>query len=111
MRYPGNVDVHLVLRHALFMLNPKQFDYPANAFTCVSFANSSAGKEVPPPAGHRPRTASETSSVATSGSQIDRQITFMQERNAEDSSALAKLHDTHRVAMDGYLENVSVNRV
>ncbi|XP_016943854.4 TBC1 domain family member 5 [Drosophila suzukii] len=105
MRYPGNVDVHLVLRHALFMLNPKQFDYPANAFTCVSFANSSTGKEVPPPAGHRPRTASETSSVATSGSQIDRQITFMQERNAEDSSALAKLHDTHRVAMDGYLEN------
>ncbi|XP_016950348.1 TBC1 domain family member 5 [Drosophila biarmipes] len=105
MRYPGNVDVHLVLRHALFMLNPKQFDYPANAFTCVSFANNSAGKEVPPPAGQRPRTASETSSGATNSSQIDRQITYMQERNAEDSSALAKLHDTHRVAMDGYLEN------
>ncbi|XP_017000760.2 TBC1 domain family member 5 [Drosophila takahashii] len=105
MRYPGNVDVHLVLRHALFMLNPKQFDYPPNAFTCVSFANSSAGKEVPPPAGQRPRTSSETSSGTNSGSQIDRQITFMQERNAANSSALAKLHDTHRVAMDGYLEN------
>ncbi|XP_043653516.1 TBC1 domain family member 5 [Drosophila teissieri] len=105
MRYPNNVDVHLVLRHALFMLNPKQFEYPANAFTCVSFANSSAGKEVPPPAGQRQRTNSETSSMATSGSQIDRQITFMQERNAADSSALAKLQDTHRVAMDGYLEN------
>jgi len=36
MRYPGNVDVHLVLRHALFMLNPKQFDYPANAFTLIN---------------------------------------------------------------------------
>ncbi|EDX13097.1 GD20513 [Drosophila simulans] len=105
MRYPNNVDVHLVLRHALFMLNPKQFEYPPNAFTCVSFANSSADKEVPPPVGQRPRTNSENSSMATSGSQIDRQITFMQERNAADSSALAKLQDTHRVAMDGYLEN------
>ncbi|KAI8045022.1 TBC1 domain family member 5 isoform X2 [Drosophila gunungcola] len=105
MRYPGNVDVHLVLRHALFMLNPKQFDYPSNAFTCVSFANSGAGKEGLPPAGQRPRTASETSAGATSGSQIDRQITFMQERNAANSSALAKLQDSHRVAMDGYLEN------
>lgn len=105
MRYPNNVDVHLVLRHALFMLNPKQFEYPPNAFTCVSFANSSADKDVPPPAGQRPRTNSENSSMATSGSQIDRQITFMQERNAADSSALAKLQDTHRVAMDGYLEN------
>ncbi|KAH8247253.1 hypothetical protein KR038_000974 [Drosophila bunnanda] len=106
MRYPGNVDVHLVLRHALFMLNPKKFDYPANAFACVSFTNSSTGKEgLPPPTGTRPRTISETSSVATSGSQIDRQITYMQERNAADSSALAKLQDSHRVAMDGYLEN------
>ncbi|XP_016971318.2 TBC1 domain family member 5 [Drosophila rhopaloa] len=105
MRYPGNVDVHLVLRHALFMLNPKQFDYPSNAFTCVSFTNSAADKEVPPPAGQRPRTVSETSSVATRASQIDRQITFMQERNAANSSALAKLQDSHRVAMDGYLEN------
>ncbi|XP_017040027.1 TBC1 domain family member 5 [Drosophila ficusphila] len=105
MRYPGNVDVHLVLRHALYMLNPKQFDYPSNAFTCVSFTNNSAGKEVPPPTGQRSRTVSETSSLANSGSQIDRQITFMQERNAADSSALAKLQDTHRVAMDGYLEN------
>ncbi|EDV41655.1 uncharacterized protein Dana_GF17397 [Drosophila ananassae] len=104
MRYPGNVDVHLVLRHALFMLNPKEFDYPANAFTCVSFANHSTGKEAIAPAA-RPRTLSETSSVATTGSQIDRQITYMQERNAADSSALAKLQDSHRVAMDGYLEN------
>ncbi|EDW24902.1 GL23133 [Drosophila persimilis] len=104
MRYPGNVDVNLVLRHALFMLNPKQFDYPANAFTCVSFANNLPA----PPAGgpsarqQRLRTISETSS---SGSQVDRQITYMQERNAADSSALAKLQDAHRVAMDGYLEN------
>ncbi|EDV49257.1 TBC1 domain family member 5 [Drosophila erecta] len=105
MRYPNNVDVHLVLRHALFMLNPKQFEYPPNAFTCVSFTNSSAGKEVVPLAEQRPRTNSETSSMANSGSQVDRQITFMQERNAADSSALAKLKDTHRVAMDGYLEN------
>ncbi|KAH8249974.1 hypothetical protein KR026_002827 [Drosophila bipectinata] len=104
MRYPGNVDVHLVLRHALFMLNPKDFDYPANAFTCVSFTNNSTGKEAIVPAA-RPRTVSETSSVATTGSQIDRQITYMQERNAADSSALAKLQDSHRVAMDGYLEN------
>ncbi|XP_034664439.1 TBC1 domain family member 5 [Drosophila subobscura] len=104
MRYPGNVDVNLVLRHALFMLNPKQFDYPANAFTCVSFANSlpaaSSTSGTAPP--QRLRTNSETSS---SGSQIDRQITYMQERNAADSSALAKLQDAHRVAMDGYLEN------
>ncbi|XP_022221878.2 TBC1 domain family member 5 [Drosophila obscura] len=108
MRYPGNVDVNLVLRHALFMLNPKQFDYPANAFTCVSFTNN---LPAPPPAGGpssssgatpRLRTISETSS---SSSQMDRQITYMQQRNAADSSALAKLQDAHRVAMDGYLEN------
>ncbi|KAH8273101.1 hypothetical protein KR018_001067 [Drosophila ironensis] len=106
MRYPGNVDVHLVLRHALFMLNPKQFDYPANAFTCVSFTNASAAAAAREPAPlPRPRTASESSSAGTTGSQIDRQITYMQERNAANASALAKLQDTHRVAMDGYLEN------
>ncbi|XP_017084582.2 TBC1 domain family member 5 [Drosophila eugracilis] len=102
MRYPGNVDVHLVLRHALFMLNPKQFEYPSNAFTCVSFTDN---KEMPPPVNQRPRTFSDTSAMATGSSQMDRQITYMQERNAADSSALAKLQDTHRVAMDGYLEN------
>ncbi|KAL7728095.1 hypothetical protein ACLKA6_002240 [Drosophila palustris] len=108
MRYPSYVDVNLVLRHALHMLNPKQFEYPTNAFNCVSFANN-----LPTPAppsesqsthNQRVRTSSETSTIG-SGIQIDRQITYMQARNAADASALAKLSDVHRVAMDGYLED------
>ncbi|XP_034485289.1 TBC1 domain family member 5 [Drosophila innubila] len=112
MRYPSDADVNLVLRHALHMLNPKQFEYPTNAFNCVSFTNhltTQTHTQHPPasesqPANHRVRTSSETSTIG-SGIQIDRQITYMQARNAADSSALAKLSDVHRVAMDGYLED------
>ncbi|XP_068155313.1 TBC1 domain family member 5 [Drosophila tropicalis] len=109
MRYPGNVDVNMVLRHALNMLNPKKFDYPANAFTCVSFANnvpSLPTQSQPTKTQSRERTNSETTtSSAASSSQIDRQITYMQTQNAADASALAKLQDAHRVAMDGYLDD------
>ncbi|XP_017873844.1 PREDICTED: TBC1 domain family member 5 [Drosophila arizonae] len=101
MRYPSHVDVNLVLRHALHMLNPKQFDYPANAFSCVSFTNNSPASE-PQASPQRVRTSSESSNV---GTQIDRHISYMQARNAENSSALAKLQDVNRVAMDGYLED------
>ncbi|EDW14561.2 TBC1 domain family member 5 [Drosophila mojavensis] len=101
MRYPSHVDVNLVLRHALHMLNPKQFDYPANAFSCVSFTNNSPASE-PQASQQRVRTSSESSNV---GTQIDRHISYMQARNAENSSALAKLQDINRVAMDGYLED------
>lgn len=106
MRYPGSVDVNLVLRHALHMLNPKQFDYPSNAFNCVSFTNDVPPPEPQPVPSQRTRTNSE-SSQAASGSHIDRQISYMQARNAAHASALAKLNDVNRVAMDGYLENVS----
>lgn len=108
MRYPSYVDVNLVLRHALHMLNPKQFDYPTNAFNCVSFTNNSTTQ--PPPASEsqptkqRVRTTSETSTLG-SGIQIDRQITYMQAKNAADASALAKLTEVNRVAMDGYLKD------
>ncbi|KAM8706823.1 hypothetical protein ACLKA7_010993 [Drosophila subpalustris] len=108
MRYPSYVDVNLVLRHALHMLNPKQFEYPTNAFNCVSFTNNLPAPAPPsePQSTHnqRVRTSSETSTIG-SGIQIDRQITYMQARNAADASALAKLSDVHRVAMDGYLED------
>lgn len=106
MRYPNSVDVNLVLRHALNMLNPKQFDYPANAFNFVSFTNNMPPPEPQPAASQRTRTNSESSN-ATNVSNIDRQITYMQARNAADSSALAKINDVNHVAMDGYLENVS----
>lgn len=106
MRYPSSVDVNLVLRHALHMLNPKQFDYPANAFNCVSFTNNVPPPEPQPAPSQRTRTNSE-SSQAASGSHIDRQINYMQARNAAHASALAKLNDVNHVAMDGYLENVS----
>lgn len=108
MRYPSSVDVNLVLRHALHMLNPKQFDYPSNAFNCVSFTNDVPPPEPQPAPSQRTRTNSE-SSQAASGSHIDRQISYMQARNAAHASALAKLNDVNRVAMDGYLENVSDN--
>ncbi|EDV93155.1 TBC1 domain family member 5 [Drosophila grimshawi] len=113
MRYPSNVDVNLVLRHALHMLNPKQFDYPVNAFSCVSFADNlaaaaasaaaaSAAIAPTPFKSQRVHTNSE-SSTGASGSHINRQITYMQARNAESLSALAKLQDTNRMAMDGHL--------
>ncbi|XP_064553101.1 TBC1 domain family member 5 [Drosophila montana] len=106
MRYPSHVDVNLVLRHALHMLNPKQFDYPANAFSCVSFSNNLPAAGAPasesPGTNQRVRTSSESSNVA-SGSHIDRHITYMKARNAEFSAALAKLQDVNHVAMDGYL--------
>ncbi|KAH8409853.1 hypothetical protein KR222_009902 [Zaprionus bogoriensis] len=110
MRYPSSVDVNLVLRHALHMLNPKQFDYPANAFSCVSFASNApapAAVDSQPASGQRTRNNSESSNVASGSgsSHIDRQITYMQSRNAADASALAKLNEVHQVAMDGYLEN------
>ncbi|XP_034117365.2 TBC1 domain family member 5 [Drosophila albomicans] len=107
MRYPSYVDVNLVLRHALHMQNPKQFEYPTNAFNCVSFTSNSNST---PPASEsqtfklRQRTNSETSTIG-SGIQIDRHIAFLQAQNAANSSALAKLSDTHGAAMDGYLED------
>ncbi|KAH8310586.1 hypothetical protein KR044_002053 [Drosophila immigrans] len=111
MRYPSHVDVNLVLRHALHMQNPKQFECPTNAFNCISFTNNSNPQaQEPQPASEshaitpRVRTTSEASTIGI-GIHIDRQITYMQARNAADSSALAKLSDVHGVAMDGYLED------
>ncbi|KAH8359571.1 hypothetical protein KR093_007604 [Drosophila rubida] len=105
MRYPSYVDVNLVLRHALFMQNPKQFECPKNAFNCVSFTNTPAPPaSVSQPVNPRVRTNSEASTIG-SGISIDRHITYMQACNAADSSALAKLSDVHGVAMDGYLED------
>ncbi|XP_030370156.1 TBC1 domain family member 5 [Scaptodrosophila lebanonensis] len=110
MRYPNTVDVNLVLRHALFMLNPKQFEYPSNAFTFVSFADNlpavptttATTAKISQQSPQRSRTSSDAS---PSISHVDRQINYMQKRNAADASALAKLQDVNRIAMDGYLEN------
>ncbi|ALC46240.1 CG8449, partial [Drosophila busckii] len=108
MRYPSNVDVNLVLRHALHMMNPKDFEYPTSAFNYVSQSNALISPptttESRPAAKQRVRTNSD-SSTSTGSSQIDRHISYMQARNAAQASALAKLQDTNRVAMDGYLED------
>lgn len=131
MRYPTNVDINLILRHALHMQNPKKFDRPANAFIYFTMNaessqnQSTSQKYVPgsaPPVRKimpnstisqlrtemPPTEKRQRSSSLSNDSKFHKQIIDIQYKNALDLAALVRLKGTpeaDKVIIDGYSEN------
>ncbi|XP_037945832.1 TBC1 domain family member 5 homolog A-like [Teleopsis dalmanni] len=126
MRYPTNVDVNLILQHALHMQMPKKFERPQNAFiyfTIPSATNNKQGN----PAGlprqsaatgdekiskymdsqEEKRTRARTTSVSNA-LRLEQRIAELQARNAADAATIARLAtsaDSNRIIMDGLSKN------
>lgn len=122
MRYPNNVDINLILRHALHMQNPKKFDRPANAFiyftmntessqTPSSSSSSSSSQKFIP--GSAPITRKNLPNSTTSQLKKGKQTaTEKRQRSTslsnDNLAAIARLKATpesDRVIIDGYSEN------
>ncbi|XP_058981277.1 TBC1 domain family member 5 isoform X2 [Musca domestica] len=102
MRYPQNVDISLILRHALHMKMPKKYDRPSNAFiyfTMPGNVRDPAVKDKKCSRGPQPREKSA----------LERHVTTIQERNAVEEALFARIKSTsegsNNVAMDGYKDN------
>uniref|UniRef100_W8BMC7 TBC1 domain family member 5 n=2 Tax=Ceratitis capitata TaxID=7213 RepID=W8BMC7_CERCA len=114
MRYPTNVDVNLILRHALHMLQPKRFERPSNAFVYYTSNKQGAVKGIIPISrkASDPETSykSPKSGSHSSGEHIyrmDEQITKLQTQNAANSAAQFRRdvsEDANAVA-EGYSKN------
>lgn len=112
MRYPTNVDIGLILRHALHMQMPKKYDRPSNAFVYFTIppstqtqqlANNTLSSASPDQA-----RRSHSSPLGENVARMERQITMMQTRNAADEALMARLKqssDENRLAIDGYKDN------
>ncbi|XP_055851697.1 TBC1 domain family member 5 isoform X2 [Episyrphus balteatus] len=121
MRYPTNVDINLILRHALHMQSPKKFDRPANAFiyftmnsessqpTTSSSPNQSALQRSIPGSAPTVRKGLPNSTI----NQLkDRPANEKRQRSSslsnDNLAALARLKATpesDKVIIDGYSEN------
>ncbi|XP_061396374.1 TBC1 domain family member 5 [Musca vetustissima] len=105
MRYPQNVDINLILRHALHMKIPKKYDRPSNAFVYFTMPgnvrHTASKKDKKEPRGLH---AAEKSS-------LEKHVTAIQERNAAEEALFAKLRSVSEdsnyatMAMDGYKDN------
>ncbi|XP_013107771.1 TBC1 domain family member 5 isoform X2 [Stomoxys calcitrans] len=120
MRYPQNVDVNLILRHALHMKMPKKYDRPTNAFIYFTMPSaprtqymssspkSNAKRDIP--SQEDPGRATCCRSLEANGIRaMEKEITLMQTRNAVDDALLAKFRSASEEngwAMDGYKSNV-----
>ncbi|KAM7360243.1 TBC1 domain family member 5 [Cochliomyia hominivorax] len=114
MRYPANVDISLILRHALYMQMPKKYDRPSNAFVYFTIppvekdglnVNKSALNGLN---NTKQARRSRSTSLGDNATRIEKQITIMQTRNAADEALMARLKQTteeNRLAMDGYKDN------
>ncbi|XP_050321967.1 TBC1 domain family member 5 [Bactrocera neohumeralis] len=93
MRYPTNVDVNLILRHALHMLMPKRFERPINAFVyftnnkqkgaiqnsrSTNFSNTESSNKSP---------RGSSTSKGDNFSKMEQHIVKLQAQNAADSAA------------------------
>ncbi|XP_011205299.1 TBC1 domain family member 5 [Bactrocera dorsalis] len=93
MRYPNNVDVNLILRHALHMLMPKRFERPINAFVyftnnkqkgaiqnsrSTNFSNTESSNKSP---------KGSSTSKGDNFSKMEQHIAKLQTQNAADSAA------------------------
>ncbi|XP_073819094.1 TBC1 domain family member 5 isoform X2 [Musca autumnalis] len=102
MRYPQNVDISLILRHALHMKMPKKYDRPSNAFVYFTMPVNTPGpvlKDKKDPLRSQPLEKSA----------LERHVTVIQERNAAEEALFARLKSategSNYVAMDGYKDN------
>ncbi|XP_039971211.1 TBC1 domain family member 5 [Bactrocera tryoni] len=93
MRYPTNVDVNLILRHALHMLMPKRFERPINAFVyftnnkqkgaiqnsrSTNFSNTESSNKSP---------RGSSTSRGDNFSKMEQHIVKLQAQNAADSAS------------------------
>ncbi|XP_055904535.1 TBC1 domain family member 5 homolog A isoform X2 [Eupeodes corollae] len=120
MRYPTNVDINLILRHALHMQSPKKFDRPPNAFIYFTMNTETAQSSQYPASS----SSSQIKSVVPGSAPTMRkvlphsQITHLgpnEKRRQRSSSlsndnlaAIARLKATpesDKVIIDGYSEN------
>ncbi|KAI9584746.1 TBC1 domain family member 5 isoform X1 [Glossina fuscipes] len=119
MRYPSNVDVGLILRHALHMQMPKKYDRPANAFVYFTMPSrrqgmhSAAMTKISGPSQHkkgdRDQNAHSKSVSKDTLLDLEKEVTLLQVRNAADAAVLARLkpaaNEESHVIMDGYAKN------
>uniref|UniRef100_A0A1A9WMJ3 Rab-GAP TBC domain-containing protein n=1 Tax=Glossina brevipalpis TaxID=37001 RepID=A0A1A9WMJ3_9MUSC len=121
MRYPSNVDVSLILRHALHMQMPKKYDRPTNAFVYftmpsirhnVAMNKMSAGLSQQSKKGDRsPHGTQGTKPMSCCDTMLDieKEVKLLQVRNAADAALLARLKPTtneeSHVIMEGYARN------
>ncbi|XP_011181005.2 TBC1 domain family member 5 isoform X1 [Zeugodacus cucurbitae] len=95
MRYPTNVDVNLILRHALHMLKPKRFERPTNAFIYFTNNKKKGGiqnsRNLSANSGNLESSnkSPKGSSTATGDnySKMEQHIVKLQAQNAADSAA------------------------
>ncbi|XP_065354231.1 TBC1 domain family member 5 [Calliphora vicina] len=119
MRYPTNVDISLILRHALYMQMPKKYDRPTNAFVYFTMPpvnrrnqaidNGENANKTPNGLSNIDLThRTRSTSLGDNAARMERQITLMQTRNAADEALMARLKqasEENRLAMDGYKDN------
>ncbi|XP_075154829.1 TBC1 domain family member 5 isoform X1 [Haematobia irritans] len=113
MRYPQNVDVSLILRHALHMKMPHKYDRPTNAFVYCTLSSTSQdqdrnGKYVIYPQVESFR--SRSTSLGQNTIMIDKQITMLQTQNAIEEALRTRISsasEENRLAMEGYKANNS----
>ncbi|XP_023308916.2 TBC1 domain family member 5 [Lucilia cuprina] len=115
MRYPTNVDISLILRHALYMQMPKKYDRPTNAFVYFNMPSINRASQVADNGESYNKTSNgeqmnriRSTSLGDNAARMERQITLMQTRNAADEAMMARLKqasEENRLAMDGYKDN------
>ncbi|KAI8123267.1 TBC1 domain family member 5 [Lucilia cuprina] len=115
MRYPTNVDISLILRHALYMQMPKKYDRPTNAFVYFNMPSINRASQVADNGESFNKTSNgeqmnriRSTSLGDNAARMERQITLMQTRNAADEAMMARLKqasEENRLAMDGYKDN------
>ncbi|XP_036323518.1 TBC1 domain family member 5 isoform X1 [Rhagoletis pomonella] len=129
MRYPTNVDVNLILRHALHMIMPKRFERPSNAFvyftvhkqTAGALRKTGANKSPAPQNSLKSSSSYETKehfsklqnsgtvSTADNLSKMKQQIGKLQTQNAVDSAAISRLRkdvpEESSAIAEGYSKN------
>ncbi|XP_037806755.1 TBC1 domain family member 5 [Lucilia sericata] len=115
MRYPTNVDISLILRHALYMQMPKKYDRPTNAFVYFNMPSINRANQAADNSESYNKTSNgeqmnriRSTSLGDNAARMERQITLMQTRNAADEALMARLKqasEENRLAMDGYKDN------
>ncbi|XP_067617440.1 TBC1 domain family member 5 [Eurosta solidaginis] len=113
MRYPTNVDVNLILRHALHMLMPKKFERPINAFVYFGVNNQSGVGS-----SNGALLKAEAKGTIQSGKFIDtaasssipqKNIAKMQTQNAAEHAAVTRLRKDRPEESSAIAEGYSKN--